>query len=145
MMRWAGNRRRPDLAARLIFTAAFLSLTSWEGIGVKVWPRVPKLLGASFEAATPPATVRRKLDMLFSEDPGTPNGIPTEIVAGAWDLVAPLSGTRAVARKCDGARLAVMRWSGHAGAYSWPATYRRLVLEALERLSRPGLCYLRDR
>jgi len=134
LLEWAEGRARPDLVARLLFSAGFLSLTSWEGLAPKLWVRVPSLLSASVEAATPAATVRRKLDLLFRDDPGVPS-VPVEIIAGSWDLVAPLAGARCVARRCSSARITVIGFSGHAGAYSRPLAYRRAFLGALSRLS----------
>lgn len=135
LLGWALRRDRSDLAARLAFSAAFTALTSWEGLAPMLWPRLPALLASSLEAATPAATVRRKLELLFRDDPGVPASIPVEIVAGAWDLVAPLSGARRLAARLPGARVTVMRFSGHAGAYTRPISYRRVVGGALARLS----------
>lgn len=128
----------PDLVARILFSAAFVGMTSWEAVSPQLWVRLPALLRASIEAATPPATVRRKLELLFREDPGLPKveaRIPVEIVAGAWDLVAPLSGSRRLASRIPGARVHVLRWAGHSGAYSRPRAHRDAVLAALARLT----------
>jgi pimeloyl-ACP methyl ester carboxylesterase len=136
LLRWAEGHARSDLAARLLFSAGFMTLTSWEGTMPRLWPRLPSLLSASVEAATPPSTVRRKLELLFRVDPGLPSdpSLPVEIVAGAWDLVAPPSGARRLASCLPSARLSMMGFSGHAGAYTRPTTYRRAVLSALARL-----------
>lgn len=128
----------PDVVARVIFSAAFVGLTSWEAVSPQLWIRLPALLRASIEAATPPATVRRKLELLFREDPGLPapdSKIPVEIVSGAWDLVAPLSGARRLAARIPGARLNVLKLAGHSGAYSHPRKHREAVLSALKRLA----------
>lgn len=138
LLRWAEKRRRPDLTARILFTMGFGGLTLWEGLSPLLWPRLPSLLRASFEAATPPSTVRRKLELLFGEEPGYPPAeasIPCEIIAGAWDLVAPVSGARRVAAHLPGARVTVMGHSGHAGAYARPYAYHRVAIEALARFS----------
>jgi len=136
LLDWAERQPRSDLAARLLFSAGFITLTSWEGAMPRLWPRLPSLLSASIEAATPPSTVRRKLQLLFRDDPGLPSNpsLPVEIVAGAWDLVAPLSGARRLAACLPSSRVTVMGFSGHAGAYTRPVTYRRVVLDALSRL-----------
>jgi len=138
VLSWAMRRRRPDLAARLLFSLGFGVLTAWEAVAPTLWPRLPGLLSASLDAATPASTVRRKLELLFGEDPGVPkpeDPIATEIVAGAWDRVAPLSGARRVAARLPGARLTVMGHSGHAGAYTRPHTYHRIVAGCLTRLA----------
>ena len=138
LLEFAERRSNPDLAARVMFTLAFAGLTSWEGIAPPLWVRLPALLRASLEAATPPATVRRKLDLLLRDPPGLPppsSGIPVEIVSGAWDLVAPLSGTRRLASRIPGARVHVIGHAGHAGAYARPRAHREVVLPALKRLA----------
>ncbi|HZN54928.1 MAG TPA: alpha/beta fold hydrolase [Candidatus Polarisedimenticolaceae bacterium] len=127
-----------DGATRLAFTAAFYGLTSWEGLMPALWPRLPHLIEAASDAATPASTVRAKLDLLFRDDPGLPPpgaGLPVEIIAGAWDLAAPLAGARRLASRLPRARLTVMGWSGHAGAYTRPRTYRHVTIDALKRLS----------
>ncbi len=134
---WAERRSDPDLAARVMFTTAFLGLTSWEGLAPPLWVRLPALLGASLEAATPTATVKRKLELLFRDEPGLPPqgaAIPVEIVAGAWDLVAPLAGARRLASRIPGARLEVVDYVGHAGAYTRPRGHLDAVLAALKRM-----------
>ena len=113
-------------------------MTSWEAVSPQLWKRLPALLRAAIEAATPPATVRRKLELLFRDDPGLPQAaasVPVEIVSGAWDLVAPLSGARRLAARIPGARVQVLRLAGHAGAYSQPRAHRDAVLAALKRLT----------
>jgi 3-oxoadipate enol-lactonase len=138
LLRWAERRGRPDLTARVLFSSAFLGMTSWEGLGIALWPRVPRLLRASLEAATPPSTVKRKIELLFRDDPGLPppgRAIPVEIIAGAWDLVAPLAGARRLASRIPGSTLHVMGYSGHAGAYTRPRDYLAITLAALKRLA----------
>ena len=141
LLGWAERRPRSDLAARLLFSAGFIGLTSWEAPMPRLWPRLPSLLSASIEAATPPSTVRRKLELLFRDDPGLPSdaSLPVEIIAGAWDLVAPLSGARRLASRLPGSRVTVMGYSGHAGAYTRPTTYRRVATTALARLTSAAL------
>ena len=100
--------------------------------------RLPALIRASLDAATPPATVKRKLELLFREEPGLPPqdaAIPVEMIAGVWDLVAPLSGARRLAARIPGAKLQILGFSGHAGAYARPRAHHDAVLEALKRLS----------
>ena len=128
---------RGDLVTRIIFSIAFMSLTSWEGLMPGLWLRIPRLSRGARDAATPPSTVREKLDLLFRDDPGLPPAganVPVEIIAGAWDLVAPLAGARRVAARLPGARLTVMGYSGHAGAYTRPRSYHDLSIAALRRL-----------
>ena len=138
LLDWAERRAAPDLVARVMFTMAFLGLTSWEGLAPALWARLPALLRASVEAATPAATVKRKLELLFRNEPGLPPpgaAIPVEIISGAWDLVAPLSGARRLASRIPGARIHVVGHSGHAGAYTRPRAHFDIVLEALKRLA----------
>ena len=138
LLGWAGRRADPDFVARVLFTAAFLGLTSWEGVAPALWVRLPALLRASLEAATPPATVKRKLELLFRDEPGLPPqdaAIPVEIVSGAWDLVAPLAGARRLASRIPGARIQVVDYVGHAGAYTRPRAHRDAVIAALTRMA----------
>lgn len=138
LLDWAERRAHPDLVARILFTTAFLGLTSWEGLSPALWPRLPALLSASLEAATPPSTVKRKLELVFRNEPGLPPAgaaIPVEIVAGAWDLIAPLSGARRLAARIPGARLKVLGYSGHAAAYARPHGHFGAVLAGLKRLA----------
>lgn len=136
LLRWAEAHGHPDLVTRLLFTTAFSAMTSWELAGPLLWPQLPQLIAVSLEAATPSSTVRRKLGLLFRDDPGVPApGTPVEIVAGSWDLVAPLAGCRALAARIPGARLTEIGFSGHAGAYTRPHSHHRAVAESLARLS----------
>ena len=138
LLSWAERRADPDLVARVMFTMAFLGLTSWEGLAPALWLRLPALLRASLEAATPPATVKRKLELLFRDEPGLlPQGvsIPVEIIAGAWDLVAPLAGARRLASRIPAATIHVMGYSGHAGAYTRPRDYLAITIASLKRLA----------
>jgi len=138
LLDWTEGRPRADLVARVMFSVAFLGMTSWEGLSPALWVRLPALLRASLEAATPPATVRRKLELLFRDEPGLPPpdaAIPVEIVAGAWDLVAPPAGARRLASRIPGARVQVIGYAGHAGAYTRPRVHLDAVLAALGRLA----------
>jgi pimeloyl-ACP methyl ester carboxylesterase len=138
LLGWAERRADPELVARVIFTTAFLGLTSWEGVAPTLWVRLPALLRASLEAATPPATVKRKLELLFRDDPGLlpkSASIPVEIIAGAWDLVAPLAGARRLASRIPGARVQIVDYVGHAGAYTRPRTHLDAVMAALKRMA----------
>jgi pimeloyl-ACP methyl ester carboxylesterase len=128
----------PDLTARVMFSTAFLGLSSWEGVSPALWSRIPALIRAASEAATPPATVRRKLDLVFRDEPGLPPntaGIPVEIVAGAWDLIAPLAGARRLAARIPGTKLQVLHLAGHGGAYTRPRAHLELVLDGLKRMA----------
>jgi len=138
LLDWAERRANPDLTARMMFSIAFLGLTSWEGIAPALWVRLPKLVRASLDAATPPGTVKRKIELLFRDEPGIPPaeaGIPVEMIVGAWDLVAPRAGARRLAARIPGSRVHVMGYSGHAGAYTRPRDYVAITLAALERLA----------
>lgn len=138
LLDWALRSPAPDLVARMMFSTAFLGLSAWEGVSPALWLRLPKLTRAAIEAATPPATVRRKLELVFRDEPGLPPSnpaIPVEIVAGAWDLVAPLAGARRLAARIPGARLHAVRYAGHAGAYAHPRAHCDAVLSALKRLA----------
>ena len=138
LLDWTERRANPDLVARVLFTTAFLGMTSWEGFSPALWVRLPALIRASLEAATPPATVKRKIELLFRGDPGLPPqgaAIPVEIVAGAWDLVAPLAGARRLASRIPGARVQVVDYVGHAGAYSRPHAHLDAVIAALNRMA----------
>jgi len=138
LFNWVERRAHPDRVAHALFSMAFLGLTSWEAIAPALWVRLLALLRASLDAATPPATVRRKLELLFREEPGLPPqgaAIPVEIIAGAWDLVAPLRGARRLASRIPGAKLHVLGFSGHAGAYARPRAHHDAVIEALKRLT----------
>lgn len=138
LLDWAEHRADPDLAGRVMFSTAFLGLTSWEGIAPALWVRLPALIRASLEAATPPATVKRKLELLFRDEPGLPPSsapIPVEMIVGAWDLVAPRAGALRLAARIPGATVHVMGYSGHAGAYTRPRDYLAITIAALRRLA----------
>lgn len=137
LLDWTDRQGNPDLVGRVLFTIAFLGLTSWEGLAPSLWVRLPALIRASLEAATPPATVKRKIELLFRDNPGLPPrdaGISVEIVAGAWDLVAPLAGARRLASRIPGSKLHVIDYVGHAGAYTRPQVHGDAVIAALKRL-----------
>ena len=138
LLDWVLRAPAPDLAARLVFSACFLGLTAWEGLSPALWVRLPSLARAALEAATPKATVRRKLELVFRDQPGLPppdRAIPVEIVAGAWDLVAPLAGARRLASRIPGARVHALRYAGHAAAYAQPHAHFNAVLAALKRMA----------
>ena len=136
---WARRRGDPTRAMRVLFSSWFLLSTSWEGLAPPLWLRLPSLLRAAVEARTPSATVRGKVELLFSEEPGLPRtGVPVEMIAGAWDRVAPLRGVRALAARIPGSHVHVLRFSGHAGAYARPRAYVRLSVELLRHLAATG-------
>ena len=138
LLGWVERRADPDRIAHMMFSMAFLGLTSWEVISPALWVRLPALMRASREAATPPATVKRKLEMLFREEPGLPPSgaaIPVEVIARAWDLVTPLRGARRLASRIPGAKIHVLGFSGHAGAYARPRAHHDMVIAALKRLT----------
>ncbi len=138
LLDWTERSSNPDLVARVLFTMAFLGMTSWEGLSPALWVRLPALIRASLEAATPPATVKRKIELLFRDEPGLPPpsaAIPVEIVAGGWDLVAPLAGARRLAARIPGAKIQVVDYVGHAGAYTRPRAHLAAVIAALRRMA----------
>jgi pimeloyl-ACP methyl ester carboxylesterase len=138
LLDWAERRGDPDFIAHLLFSTAFLGMTSWEATSPALLARLPALIRASLDASTPPATVKRKLELIFREEPGLPPSdaaIPVEIIAGVWDLVTPLAGVRRLAARIPGARLQVLGFSGHAGAYARPRVHHDAVIGALKRLS----------
>ena len=138
LLEWVERRGDPDFVAHLLFSMAFLGMTSWEATSPALWVRLPALIRASLDASTPPATVKRKLELLFREEPGLPPSdaaIPVEMIAGVWDLVAPLAGARRLAARIPGAKLQVLGFSGHAGAYARPRVHHDAVIGALKRLS----------
>jgi pimeloyl-ACP methyl ester carboxylesterase len=138
LLEWAERRGDPDFFAHLLFSMAFLGMTSWEATSPALLVRLPALIRASLDASTPPTTVKRKLELLFREEPGLPPpdaAIPVEMIAGVWDLVAPLTGARRLAARIPGARLQVLGLSGHAGAYARPRVHHDAVIGALKRLS----------
>lgn len=143
---WAYARLRPlvdrrgdkTTATRAAFTIWFLGSTAWEALFPPLLVRLPALWRAAREAATPSSTVRAKVELFVSGEPGLPPaGMPVEMIAGAWDLVAPRSGAGRLAARIPGSRLHVMGFSGHAGAYARPAAYRRLALASLRRIAGP--------
>jgi pimeloyl-ACP methyl ester carboxylesterase len=140
-IRWAAARKDPERAARALFAVGFNLLMSWEGVYPSTLLRVPGLLRASREAATPARTLLEKLKLLDGDAPGLPAPearIPVSIVAGTWDTLAPLSGAKRLAASIPGARLAAMRFSGHSGAYSRPRAYSRLMVRELKSLAGRG-------
>jgi len=135
---WLVRRPAAERRASAAFRAAFVVLNGWELAAPGVLARLPALARESRRAATPGSTILRKLDLLWNHDAGLPPpraSIPTTIVAGRWDGIAPLSGARDLVKKLPGARLREMAFSGHAGAYSRPRTYHRIVAEELHSVS----------
>lgn len=141
MLRRAERSRDPARAARRLFIYGFRFLTAWELVYPPLLRRLPALARASYEAATPASTFLDKLRLVAMDPPGiaaTADPIPVSIVAGAWDLVTPLREARALAARLPGARLSVLRFSGHAGAFSRPRAYARLVVRELRWLAAPS-------
>ncbi len=138
MLRRAERSRDPARAARRLFVYGFRLLTAWELAYPPVLRRLPALARASYDAATPASTFLDKLRLMAMDPPGLPattDPIPVSIVAGSWDLVTPLREARALVARLPGARLSVLRFSGHAGAFSRPGAYARLVVRELEWLT----------
>jgi pimeloyl-ACP methyl ester carboxylesterase len=137
---WVERRRQPARAARTAFQAGFYLLNAWEFVIPAAASRLPALARASREAATPDDTVLDKIRLLFGSHPGLPEaerGVPTSIVAGGFDLVVTPAAPRRIARELPRARVRVLRFAGHGGAYSRPRAYARILTEELARLTRP--------
>jgi len=135
---WAETRSDPDAALRGMLGATLVALGGWEFLYPAALLRSPGLLREALDARTPPATVADKIRLLWGEEPGLPASaaaIPCSVVASAWDTIAPARGARTLAARIPGSRLRVLRFSGHAGAYSRPAAYGRIVVEELSRLT----------
>lgn len=129
--------RDPARAARRLFVFGFRCLTSWELVCPPLLFRLPSLYRANLEAATPASTILAKMRLLASEPPGLPPpSIPIAILAGAFDLVAPVREARSLAARLPGARLVVLGFSGHAGAFARPRAYGKLVVRELRELAR---------
>ncbi len=144
LIRWASARRDPASAMRTLFVVGFNLLAAWEVAYPTTLARLPSLIRASRDARTPASTFLAKLRLLLDEHPGLPPvgaRIPAAILAGAWDTVTPLAGARRLAASLPGARVSVLRFSGHAGAYSRPRTYAAQAVAALRHVSeaRPGI------
>jgi len=132
--------RRPSAERRAVaaFRVAFVVLNGWELVTPSVLARLPALARESRRAATPGSTILRKLDLLWNHDAGLPPldaSIPTTVVAGRWDGIAPFSGARDLVKRLPGARLRELSFSGHAGAYSRPRAYQRIVAEELHSVA----------
>jgi 3-oxoadipate enol-lactonase len=141
LVRWVSARRNPERATGILFAVGFNLLAAWEGVFPTTLFRLPGLLRASREAATPAKTLLEKLKLLDGEAPGFPPPgarIPVSIVVGAWDTVAPASGARRLAASIPGSRVASLPFSGHSGAYSRPRAYARLMVRELTRLAASG-------
>lgn len=135
---WVERRKRPAQAARVAFQAGFYLLNLWEFVIPTAVSRLPQLARASRDASTPDDTVLDKIRLLFCSHPGLPAGgrvVPTSIVAGGWDLVVSPGAPRRLAQQLPRARVRLLRWAGHGGAYSQPRAYARLLTEELERLT----------
>ena len=136
--RWLKRQRIPERHAAQLFKLAFLTLNGWELLSPCVLWRLPRLARESVRAATPGSTVLQKLDLLWEGDPiasGRTVSIPSAIIAGRWDGVAPHSGARAIAAQLPDATFHLLGFSGHAGAYSRPRTYAKIAIAELERVS----------
>ena len=137
VLQWAEKREDPLRVAR-VFTAGFRLLACWEGLFPTVLRRMPSLSRAAAEAATPPATVMEKIRLLTCDPPGFPPddlGPRVSVVASSWDTVTSASEARRLSERLPGAKLRILRFSGHCAAYSRPRAYARLVLEELCRIA----------
>jgi len=142
LLRWTLRRSNPNLAAGILFRVVFALLAGWEFYYPAALVRFPALAREGLAARTPTSTVRQKLLLMWENDPpGQPPAgarIPTSIVAGAWDTIAPPSGARRLAARLPEARLRMLGFSGHLGAYSRPSSYSRIAVEELRSMTRTG-------
>ena len=141
-MAWAENQKDPARALRLVFTLGFRALAGWEGMFPTLIVRVPRLLRAGIEAATPACTMLDKARLLTYEPPGLPpegSRIPVSIIASRWDTVAPFTEAQSLSEQLPGSRLIELSYAGHSGAYSRPRAYTRAVLKELSWLSGAGV------
>lgn len=141
IMRWALRQPDPDLSTAILFRLVFALLAGWEFLAPMAAVRFPALAREGLSARTPSSTIRQKLSLLWEDDPGQPPAgarIPVSIVAGDWDTIAPPSGARRLASRLPDARLRMLGFSGHLGAYSRPAAYARIALEELRRVTGVG-------
>lgn len=146
LLAWASGRPEAAATTARLFRVGFPLLAGWEFVSVKALRRLPALAREAADAATPDATIAEKLGLMWNEDPGLPPAparIPATILVGAWDTVTPPALARRLALRLPGSEVRVLAFSGHAGAYSRPATYTRMAVEELRRLAgvspRPGV------
>lgn len=136
LLRWAARRTDPVLATSLAFHACFFAFSLWEFVVPAALSRLPRLARAMADARTPATTIHDKLVLLFRDHPGMPERrLPCSIIAGGWDLVAPVSGARRLAAALPDSRLRILCCAGHAGAYARSRTYTSWSIEELRRLS----------
>jgi 3-oxoadipate enol-lactonase len=138
LLAWVEKQKDPARTLELVFTLGFRALAGWEGIYPTLIGRVPRLLRANNEAATPARTMLEKTRLLTHEPPGLPSPesrIPISILAARWDTIAPYREARGLSEKLAGSRLITLRFTGHSGAHSRPYSYARAVLNELTRLS----------
>jgi pimeloyl-ACP methyl ester carboxylesterase len=136
ILRWASRQQRPERISSRAFQVSFLLMTGWEFLSPVALRRLPSLVRASRDAATPHSTVYSKLRLLFEDRPAIPDPCPpAAIVTGAWDPVTPRTCSDRLAALLPGSRLQMLRFVGHSCAYARPHAYARHLVEALRRLS----------
>ncbi len=138
ILRRCQRAQNPDRAVAIAFRIGFALLTGWELAAPAALVRLPRLLRTALDAATPPSTIRRKLELLWQDDPGSPVSVPSSIISARLDPVAPLAGARRLAARLPGANLQILQFGGHACAYSRPRAYGRIALAELDRLYAPA-------
>lgn len=136
-LRWGLAQKDPVRTVGRLFQLFFTCMVGWEFAVPTALLRARALVAAATEAATPARTLHDKLALLWDEPPGLPAapGLPVSIVAGPWDVVAPLSGARGWQARLPGSHLRVLRFSGHSGHFSRPKSFARIVVEEARRLA----------
>lgn len=140
--RWLIRKRDRDLLFRVLFILLFGGLTGWEFIVPTALSRAEYVLRTALEARTPTGTVMSKLRLMWETpvmDEGSRLDIPTRIIAGKWDLIAPVWRARRIASVIPGAVIETLAHAGHAGQYSRPLTYGKMAVNALKELSGASL------
>ena len=139
LYRWTARRRRPADATARLFQVVFSALNLWEFV---VFPtalaRLGRLARAAREADTPERTIHEKIGLMWSVHPGTVDArrnLPATLICARCDPVVLYAQARRVSDAIPRARLRVIRFAGHAGAFSRPRTYGRIVIEELAHLT----------
>ncbi len=136
---WAAGRPDPDAVIRKMFCFGFALLAGWEFLYPAALRRSRFLMREALDARTPARTIADKIRLLWGEAPGLPSpeaAIASAIVAGAWDTITPPRLARDLAERMPGCRLRILACSGHAGAFSRPRGYGKIVVEELSRLNK---------
>jgi len=137
LYRWSIRKRRTDRLFRILFILLFGGLTGWEFLVPTALSRARYVLRTALEARTPTSTVKNKLQLLWETslmEEACRLDIPTRIIAGRWDLIAPVWRARRIASQVPGATIEILECAGHAGQYSRPRTYTTMAVNALRAL-----------